>query len=163
MADGFRTELAAAQARRTAVTVLAVGPPTGAVWFAAALASHVGRLAPPWEWAGLPADARLAAHLAVIALIVAIVSTLFTLAAAGRLTRWLDARPAASAAVAAGSLAAVDAGMLTALIILATAAPGRLAVLPLAAAGAASLVRLGLAARAARTCLAIRAPALPPP
>ena len=59
--------------------------------------------------------------------------------------------------MAAGSLAAVDAGMLTALIILATAAPGGLAVLPLAAAGAASLVRLGFAARAARACLAVRA------
>lgn len=157
VAAGFRPELAAAQARRTAVTLLAAGPLTGAVWFAAVLASHVGRLAPPWEWATLPAGARLAAHLAVIALVVAIASTLFTLAATGRLTRWLDTRPAASAAVAAGSIAAVDAGLLAALIVVVAAGPGRLAVLPLAAAGAASLIRLGLAARAARACLAIRA------
>jgi hypothetical protein len=158
VAAGFRTELAAAQARRTAVSLLAIGPLTGAVWIAAALASHIGRLAPPWEWA-LPAEARLAAHLAIIALVVAIGSTLFTLAATGRLTRWLDttqARPAASAAIAAGSVAAVDIAMLTALIMLA-ATPGRFAVLPLAAAGAASLVRLGFAARSARTCFAIRA------
>jgi hypothetical protein len=158
VAAGFRAELAAAQARRTAVGLLAVGPATGAVWLAAALASHIGRLAPPWEWA-LPAGARLAAHLAIVALVMAIASTLFTLAATGRLTRWLDIRqahPAASAAIAAGSVAAVDAAMLAALIMLAAVTPGRLAV-PLAAAGAASLVRLGLAARAARTCLAMRA------
>ena len=157
VAAGFRAELAAAQARRTALGLLAVGPLTGAVWVAAALASHIGRLAPPWEWA-LPDGARLAAHLAIIALAIAIGSTLFTLAATGRVTRWLDirqARPAASAAIAAGSVAVVDVAMLAALIILA-ATPGRLAV-PLAAAGAASLVRLGLAARAARTCLALRA------
>lgn len=159
IAAGFRGELAAAQARRTAVGLLAVGPLTGAVWFAAALASHVGRLAPPWEWA-LPPGARLAAHLAAIALVAAIGSTLFTLAATGRLTRWLPARPArpaASAAIAASSLAAVDVAMLAALGIFAAATPARLAALPLAAAGAASLVRLGLATRAARTCLAIRA------
>ena len=153
VAAEFHSELAAAQARRTAVSLLAIGPLTGAVWIAAALASHIGRLAPPWEWA-LPAGARLAGHLAIIALVVAIGSTLFTLAATGRLTRWLDtgrARPAASAAIAAGSVAAVDVALLAALVMLA-ATPGRLAVLPLAAAGAASLVRLGFAARSARTC-----------
>jgi hypothetical protein len=160
VAAGFRAELAAAQARRTAVRLLAIGPLTGAVWFAAALTSHVGRLAPPWEWAALPAGARLAVHLAVIALVAAIGSTLFTLAATGRLTRWLPARPArpaASAAIAASSLAAVDVAMLAALSIFAATTPGRFTALPLAAAGAASLIRLSLATRAARTCLAIRA------
>jgi hypothetical protein len=49
------------------------------------IGSYIARLAPPWEWA-LPAGARLAAHLAIIALVIAIGSTLFTLAATGRPT-----------------------------------------------------------------------------
>ena len=160
VAAGFRAELAAAQARHTAVRLLAIGPLTGGVWLAAALASHIGQLAPPWEWAVLPAGSRVAAHLAGFALVVAIGSTLFTLAATGRLTRWLDARPGrpvASAAVAAGSIAAVDLAMLAALAILAVAAPGRLAALPLVAAAVVSVIRLGLVGRAAHTCLAMRA------
>jgi hypothetical protein len=157
VAAGFRTELAAAQARRTALTLMIIGPLTGFLWFTAALASHIGRLAPPWEWAGLPDGARLATHLATIALATAIGSTLFTLAATGRLTRWLPARPTASAAIAAGSLATVDIAMLAALTILAATTPGSLAALPVAAAAAASLARLSLAARAARNCLTLRA------
>jgi hypothetical protein len=153
VAAGFRAELAAAQARRTALTLMTVGPLTGMLWLAAALASHIGRLAPPWEWAGLPAGARLATHLAAIALAAAIGTTLFTLAATGRLNRWLPTRPASSAAIAAGSLAAADIAILAALVILATATPSRLAALPLAAVGTASLTRLSLAARAARNCL----------
>jgi hypothetical protein len=47
VAAGFRAELADAQARRTAVGLLAVGPLTGVVWVSAPLASHIGRLAPP--------------------------------------------------------------------------------------------------------------------
>lgn len=160
VAAAFRTELAAAEARRTAVTLLAIGPLTGAVWLAATLTSHIGRYAPPWEWATLPAGARLATHLAAVALVMTIGSTLFTLAATGRLTRWLPAGSscsAACAAVAAGSLAAVDVALLAALAIVA-ATPGRLGTIPLlAAAGAASLVRLGLTTRAARANLAIRA------
>jgi hypothetical protein len=158
VAAGFRGELAAAQARRTAVTLMVIGPLTGALWFAAAVASHIGRLGLPWEWASLPAGAQLATHLAAIALAAAVGSTLFTLAVTGRLTRWLPARPAAAAAIAAGSLAAVDIALLAALIILAASMPGRLAAVPVAAAAAASLVRLSLAARAARNCLTVRAP-----
>jgi hypothetical protein len=159
VAAGFRAEMAAAQARRTAVGLIAVGPLTAAMWFGTAVASHVGRLAPPWEWA-VPAAARLSVHLAIVALLVALVSTLLTLAATGRLTRWLDSttvRPAASAALAATCLVGVEIAMLVALAILA-ATPGRVAVFPLAAAGAASLAMLGLAARAARACLALREP-----
>jgi hypothetical protein len=112
------------------------------------------RLAPAYQWAGLPGGAQLAIHVAVVILAVAIGSTFLTLAITGRLTRWLPARPAAAAAVAA-----VDITLLTMLTILAASTPGRLAALPLAAAVAASLTRLGLATRAAaRNCLAIRAP-----
>jgi hypothetical protein len=155
VAAGFRGELAAATARRTTFTLILLSGPTVALWYIAALASHIHRQAPPWEWATLPAGARLATLLATIAAAVSICGHLFTLAATGRLTRWLPARPAASAAIAAGSAAAADVAMLAALTILATTS-ARLAALPLAAAGTASLARLGLATRAARTCLAIR-------
>jgi hypothetical protein len=156
VAAGFRGELAAATARRTTVTLMTVGSLSAALWYIAAQASHIHQSAPPWEWATLPAGARLATLLATIAVAAAMASTLFTLVAAGRLTRWLPARPAASAAIVAGAAAAADVAMLAALTILAAATPGRIAALPLAAAGAASLARLGLATRAARTCLAMR-------
>jgi hypothetical protein len=99
----------------------------------------------------------LLSPVAIIAVAAAIGSHLFTLAATGRLTRWLPTPPAVSAAITAGSAVAADVAMLAALIIVAAAIPGRLAALPFAAAGAASLAMLGLATRAARTCLAIRA------
>jgi hypothetical protein len=157
VAAGFRGELAAVTARRATLTLLTVVPLTGALWYIAAQASHIHRPAPPWEWATLPAGARLATLLATIAAAAAVCSTLFTFAATGRLTRWLPARPAASAAIAAGSTAAAEVAMLATLTFLAAATPGRLAALPLAAAGAASLAHLGLATRAARNCLATRA------
>jgi HAAS domain-containing protein len=161
VADGFRPELAAAQARRTALTLMIVGPLTGVLWFAAALVSRIGaQPAPPWEWVSMPAGVRLATHIAVIILVAAIGSSLFTMAVTGRLTRWLPVRPgrpAASAAIAASGLAMVDIIMLIAVIILAAGMPGKLAVLPVAAATAASLVRLTLATHAARNCFAIRA------
>jgi len=152
VARGFRAELAAAQARRTALALLATGPLIGVLWAGAGLASHIG--VPPWEWAGVPAGARPATHLALVVLLTAIGSALFTVAATGRLTRWLPARPAASAALAASGTAAMDITLLTLLATLAASTPGRLAALPVAAAAAASLTRLTLTARAARKCLA---------
>jgi hypothetical protein len=156
VAAGFRAELAAARVRRTVVTLMAIGPLTGALWYAAAVASHVDRFGPPWKWGSLPGGAQLAIHLAIIALAAAVGSAQFTLAATGRSTRWLPARPGASAAIAVGSFAAVDVAMLTALTILVASMPGRLAVLPAAAAAAASLTRLGLAFRTTRNCLTLR-------
>lgn len=148
VAAGFRSELAAATARRATVTLMTAGPLTGALWCAAALASHLHQF---------PTGAGLATLVAVIAVATGIGSHLFTLAATGYLTRWLPAWPAASAVIAAGSAAAADLAMLAALAILAGAIPGRLAPLPFAAAAAASLAGLGLATRAARTCLAVHA------
>jgi hypothetical protein len=156
IAAGFRGELSAAAARRTTLTLMTLLPLTGALWYIASLASHIHRSAPPWEWATLPAGARLATLLATIAAAAAIGSHLFTLAS-GRLTRRLPTQPAASAALAATATAAVDVALLAALTNLAAASPGKLAALPLAAAGAASLAGLGLATHAARSCLAIRA------
>ena len=155
VAAGFRGELAAATARRTTLTLILASGPTVALWYAAALASHLHRHAPPWQWVTLPAAARLATLLATIAAAVSVCGHLGTLAATGRLTRWLPARPAAPAAIAATSAAAADIAMLATLTILATT-PAKLAALPLAAAGTASLTRLALATRAARTCLTTR-------
>jgi hypothetical protein len=154
VAGGFRTELTAAQARRIALALLTTGPMIGALWAGAALASHIGaHLGLPWQWASMPAGARLASHLAVIAFAAAIGSALFTVATTGRLSRWLPARPPASAAVAASGTAAIDLTLLTLLAVQAASTPGRLAALPAAAAAAASLTRLTLATRAARNCL----------
>jgi hypothetical protein len=154
VAAGFRAELTSAQARRTALSLLATGPLVGTLWASAALASHVGaHLAPPWQWAIMPAGARLVIHLGAVALVTAIGSALFTVATTGRLARWLPARPPASAALAAGGTAAIDLTLLTLIVTLAATTPGRLAALPVLAAAAGSLARLTLAARAARNCL----------
>jgi hypothetical protein len=161
VAGGFRAELSDAAARRTALALLATGPLIGALWAAAALASHLGaHLALPWQWPSMPAGARLASHVAVVALATAITSALATVAGTGRLTRWLPARPLASARLAAGGTAAMDLTLLTVLGAQAASTPGRLAALPVAVpvalAAAASLTRLTLATRAAGHCLATR-------
>lgn len=169
VADGFRGELTAASARRTALALMATGPLIGALWAAAALASHIGaQFAPPWQWASMPAGSRLAIHLAGIAFISSIISAAFTVATTGRLTRWLHprrARPPASAAFAASGTAAIDIVLLALLAATAASAPGRLAAFPVAAAAAGSLARLTLAARAARNCLTLdtASRAVPPP
>ncbi|GAA4640220.1 hypothetical protein GCM10023196_104870 [Actinoallomurus vinaceus] len=156
VAGGFRAELAAAQARRTALTVLTSGPLIGALWVGAALAAGIdARPIPPWHWAGLPAGARPAVHLAMIALAIAIAGTLFTLATTGRLARWLPARPLATAAIAVGGTAPIDITLVTLFAAQMAGAPGRLAVLP-AAAATASLGRLAFTARTARDRLIAR-------
>jgi len=83
-----------------------------------------------------------------------------SIAATGRLTRWLPASPRrAPTAAAVAGFAAVGADALGLALLAAALAttPGRLAPLPAAAATAASLTRLLLARRAAHRCLAIRA------
>lgn len=181
VADGFRAELTAAQARRTALTLLRTGPLVGLLWLGAALASRIGaQLASPWHWASMPVGARLVAHLAGIAFVVAIGGALVTVAATGRLTRWLPAgpgsrprwlgaRPAASAAsaaiaaTAASGTAAIDIALLALLATQAVSTPGRLAALPVAVAAVASLTRLTLTTRAARKCLSTSAACLSSP
>jgi len=168
VADGFRAELTAAQARRTALALLRTGPLVGLLWLGAALASRIGaQLAAPWHWANMPVGARLVTHLAGIAFVIAIGGALVTVATTGRLTRWvpgwLPARPrwlgagsaasAAIAAVAVGGTAAIDIALLALLATQAVSTPGRLAALPVAVAAVASLTRLTLTSRAARKCL----------
>jgi hypothetical protein len=161
VADGFRAELAARQARRMSMRLLAGGPLVGLAWLAAALASHLGmHLAPPWRWPDLSPALSLGSHLVVVVIVAAAWAALAAVAATGRLTRWLPARPrrAPTAAVLAGlGAAGTDLIMLALLAGQLAIAPGTLAPLPVAAAAAASLARLSLAARAARRCLTTRA------
>ena len=178
VANGFRAELTAAQARRTALALLRTGPLVGLLWLGAALASRIGaQLVSPWHWAGMPASARLVTHLAGFAFALAIGSALVTVAATGRLTRWLptslpgrprwlgagSAASAAIAAVAASGTAAIDIALLALLATQAASTPGRLAVLPVAVAAGASLTRLTLTTRAAQKCLATSAACLSSP
>jgi hypothetical protein len=98
--------------------------------------------------------------LAAAALAVTLWASLFTVAATGRLTRWLPARPRlapVTAAIAGFGTMAVDAIILVLLISQLLTAPRALAPVPIAAAATASLIRLMLARRAARRCLTTRA------
>ena len=161
VAAAFRAELALCQARRVALTLVLTGPLIGLLWAAAALASHIGiRLAPPWHWAGAPPAAPAAFPLAAAAVVITVWTAMFTVAATGRLTRWIPARPrlaATTAATAGFGAAAADLVMVALLASQALTAPGTLALLPAAVAAAASLTRFTLARRAACRCLAARA------
>jgi hypothetical protein len=161
VADAFRPVLAARSARRTALTLVTTGPLIGALWASAAIASHIGiRHAPPWQWANTPPDSLVAFPLAAAALAVTVWAALLTVAATGRLTRWLPARPRLAPTTAAiAGFGAMTADLIIFVLLasqLATA-PRTLAPVPITAAAAASLIRLTLARRAARRCLTARA------
>jgi hypothetical protein len=161
VAAWFRPELAARQARGLALTLVATGPLIGLLWAAAALASHIGiRHAAPWHWAGAPPASVIAFPLAAAALLIALWSALFTVAATGRLARWLPSAPhiaATTAAIAGIAAMAADAAVFTLLASQLASAPSTLAPAPVAAAAVASLTRLTLTRRAARRCLSARA------
>ncbi len=161
VADAFRPHLAMVQARRTALALAASGPLVGLLWATAALASHITlRHAPPWQWPGAPPLSAAGFPVIAAAILILIVSTLATIAATGKLTRWLPACPrvaAATAATAGFGAVATDLSMLALLASQLTSAPGTLDALPVAAAAAASLTRLTLSRQAAARCLAARA------
>jgi hypothetical protein len=161
VADGFRTEIAARQARRVSVSLAATGPLVGLLWIAAAFASHLGlQLAPRGPSPDLSAVLRTGCYLAALIIAAEAWAALLGIAATGRLSRWLPVRPrrAPTAAVVAGfGAAGADIVMLSLLAALLALAPGQLATIPIALAAAASCARLTLATRAARRCLAIRA------
>ncbi len=161
VAAGFRTEIAARQARRVAVALLVTGPLVGLLWIATAVTSHLGiSFAPPWQWTGLSPDLGAGLRLVAVAVGVTAFAALVGIATTGRLTRWLPARPhrpSTAAAVAGfGAMGADGLGLALLAVQLATA-PGRLSPVLASAAAAASLARLMLARRAARNCLATRA------
>jgi small-conductance mechanosensitive channel len=161
VADAFRPHLAMRQARQVALTLVVTGPLVGLLWTVAALASHITiRHAPPWHWPGAPPLSIGVFPVVVAALVITVWSALATVAATGKLARWLPISPRTAAATAASTSFGATAADLAILALLAsqlTRAPGTLDPLPVAAAAAASLTRLTLARRAARKCLAIRA------
>jgi hypothetical protein len=157
VAAGFGAELAASQARRVAVTLLATGPLVGLLWIATALASHLG---PLWQSTGPPPGLRVGMPLLAVAVGVTGLAALLGIATTGRLTRWLPARPrrapTAAAVAGFGAVGADGLGLVLLVAQLATA-PAKLSPVPAAVAAAASLARLLFARRAARDCLATRA------
>jgi hypothetical protein len=161
VAAAFRPEIAAGQARRVVLILLATGPLVGLLWIATALASHTGiRFIQPWHLTGLPPV--LLAGLCLVAAAVGVTAwaAFIGIATTGRLTRWLSARPrqAPTAAVIAsfGAVGADGVGLALLAAELAIA-PGRVCVLLASAAAAASVARIVLARGAARQCLTLRA------
>jgi hypothetical protein len=165
VAGGFAPELAAATARRVALTLASTGPLIGLLW---AIAYAVGRsgpvlaalpgrwpLAPPWRWPAAPSGAWLALPLICGLAAIAGLATLLVMASTGRLARWLPARPSlaplAAATVGAAAMM-VDLMLLGLLVLQAVTRPASLAWTPIALAATASLARLVLAGRATRRC-----------
>jgi HAAS len=154
VADSFRPELAAGQARRVAVALLLTGPLVGLLWIVTAWASHLGL---PWQWSTSAPGLRAALPVAAV---VTAVAAMLAIAATGRLSRWLPARPRtapAAAAVAGFGAVGADSLGLALLAVQLAAVDGKVSPAPAAAAAVASLVRLLLARRAARRCLAASA------
>lgn len=161
VADAFRPHLAMTQARRVALALVATGPPVGLLWITAAVASHIAiRHGPPWQWPGAPPLSPAFFPVIGAALMITVWSALATVAATGRLARWLPAGPrfaATTAATAGWGTAAADLTIFALLASKLTSAPGTLDPLPIVIAAAASLIRLVMARRAAHKCLAVRA------
>jgi len=167
IAGGFRAEIAAGQARRVSLALLVTGPLVGLLWIATAAGSHLG-LHPALPRPGIFGSPSLSVGsglsvgiwLVAIAAGVTAWAAAVSIAATGRVTRWLPAgprrAPTAAAVAGFGAIGADGVGLLLLAAELAVA-PGRLALAPAAAAAAASLARLLLARRAAHRCLALRA------
>ncbi len=161
VAGGFRAEVAASLARRVAVTLLATGPLVGLLWIATAAASHLDiPHASLWRWVALAPGLAVSIGLVAVAAGITAWAAIIGIAATGRLTRWLPARPrwAPTAAAVAGFGAVSADGLGLALLAVQLAvAPGRLSPVLAAVAATASLIRMTLASRGTRQCLAIRA------
>jgi hypothetical protein len=158
VAAAFGPELAALQARRLALGLLATGPLVGLAWIATVAINAL----PPWQhqltglWLALP--------LVGLALAVACPALGLTIAATGRLGRRLGRRfgrravlPPTAAAVAGLAAVLADLTLLAIIGSQTLATPGSLVWGPVVVAASASLTRVMLAGRAARRCLAIRA------
>jgi peptidoglycan/LPS O-acetylase OafA/YrhL len=158
VAVAFGPELAAVQARRVALGLLATGPLVGSAWIAAVAVNAL----PPWRhqltgpWLALP--------LVGLALAVACPALGVTVAATGRLGRrlggWFGRRatvPPTAAAVAGLAAVLADLTLLAIIGSQTLATPGSRVWAPVIVAAGASLVRVALAGSAARRCLATRA------
>jgi hypothetical protein len=162
VAGGFAPELAAATARRVALTLASTGPLIGLLWATAYAAGRFGpvRAVPPWRWPQAPTGAWLAFPLICGVVAIAGLATLLVVASTGRLSRRLPVRlglaPIAAATVGVAAMI-VDLTVLGLLAVLAVTQPRSLAWTPIALAAIASLARLILAARATRRCQAAHA------
>jgi hypothetical protein len=163
VAHAFAPELAAAHARRVALTLARTGPLLGALWVTALAAGPLSKpvmadAVAPWRWPWLPGP-WAGLPLVGLVLVIGIPAAVLAVATTGRLSRWLPIRPRlAPTAAAAAALAGmtVDLALLGMLSVQALIAPSQLAGAPAILAAAASLARLALAGRAARHCLASR-------
>ncbi len=160
VATSFHAEIAAAQSRKVAGTLLLTGPLVGLLWIATALGSHLDvSFIMPWHHAGSPATSA-GLLLVAAAVAVTVCAATVSLGSTGRLTRWLPDRPrrapTASAIAGFGAIGADGLGLafLAAQLVV---APGRLSPALACAAAAASLARVLMARRAASHCLALRA------
>jgi hypothetical protein len=163
VAAAFTPELAASRARRVALTLIGTGPLVGSLWLAVLAAGGQAAIAaaPVWQWPVVQAGGWTARLLLAI-VGATVLAAWVTVAATGRLTRWLPARPRLPAVAAAAAAAAASGASLfdlSLLLVLAThtlptpaAAPWQLVTV----AAIASLVRCALAGRAARGCLTLR-------
>jgi hypothetical protein len=153
VAAGFDPELAAATGRRVGLGLLSTGPLVGSCWLLLTAAT--------WKWTGHkpPAALELVAALVGLALVVAVPAAVLSVAASGRLSRWLPTGPqvgATAAAVAASACVAGDLVLLGSLLASIVLAGGVAWPATLLAAGTSS-TRLSLAGRAVRRCMTARA------
>jgi hypothetical protein len=163
VAHAFAPELAAAHARRVALTLARTGPLLGALWVAALLGGPLAKPlttnpVAPWRWPLLPGPWAGLPLLGLV-LLIGIPAAVLAVLATGRPSRWLptSARLAPSAAATAALAGmTVDLALVGMLSAQALIAPSQLAWAPAILAATASLARLALAAPAARRCLASR-------
>lgn len=160
VADAFAPELAAATARRVALTLVTTGPLLGCLWLSALATGGANALtlAPPWQWPIIQAGGW-PARLGLAVTVTTVLAAWLTVAATGRLTRCfpsLPRLPAVTAAAAAIGTSLLDTSLLALLAAQLLPTPDPASGLLAAAAAAASGVRGTLAGRAARHCLTIR-------
>jgi len=163
VAKAFAPELAARQARRTALTLVLTGPLVGVLWLIAVTNSHIltqpPRPEPPWLWPGIPIGLRVTLAVVGAAVAIGVPSGLAAVATTGRWSYTLrtSARfaPTAAATIGVAGIAA-DLILLAALAGVLVIAPPGFVWTPLVIAATASGVRLALNMVATRQLLATR-------
>jgi hypothetical protein len=154
IAVAFRAELTTAWARRIAVVLLASAPLVALAWVGAAVGSHFGvDQVLPSQWSSVSPAWRLALPLTAVGLIVGIGAAAVSVAASGRLSRWLPdcTRFAPASAITAGiAVAVADVILLLLLTRRLASAPATLDATPVTIAALASTARLFFARQAVR-------------
>jgi hypothetical protein len=159
LAASFWPEMAAARARQVVLALFGTSPIVAALWVSAA------RSRGPGSESGLFDSG--ATHVAAVILIAAAIGCgIWTIAATGRVMRWLHLPPQAPllGAAATGGIAVVtDLALLSMLALPLASFPGPIHQLALGAAMLASGTRLILTGRASLACLGMTTSAVPPP